>query len=73
MGKYKVLSGGFCLRDSEAEQRALPFLHIYYSNVTKINCNSIINIKLTVESHLQGHLNVIFVRLNNVKTSCEPN
>ena len=27
-GKYKVLSGGFCLRDSEDEQRALQFLHI---------------------------------------------
>ena len=32
-GKSKVLSLGFCLRDSEAEQRALRFLHIYCSNV----------------------------------------
>ena len=32
MGKFKILSGGFCLRDSEAaEQRALQFLFIYYS------------------------------------------
>ena len=30
--KSKVLSRGFCLRDSEAEQRALKFLHIYCSN-----------------------------------------
>ena len=27
-GKSKVLSGRFCLRDSEAEQRALQLLHI---------------------------------------------
>ena len=32
-GKSEVLSGGFCLRDSEAEQRALRFLHIYCSDV----------------------------------------
>ena len=32
-GKSKVLSHGFCLRDSEAEQRASNFLHIYCSNV----------------------------------------
>ena len=32
-GKSKVLSGGFCLRDSEAERRELQFLHIYCSNV----------------------------------------
>ena len=32
-GKSKVLSCGFCLRDSEAEQRTLQFLHIYCSNV----------------------------------------
>ena len=32
-GKYKVLSGGFCLHDSEAEQRALEFFHIYCSNL----------------------------------------
>ena len=32
-GKFKVLSGGFCLRYLEAEQRALEFLHICYSNV----------------------------------------
>ena len=32
-GKSKVLSRGFCLHDSEAEQRALRFLHIYCSNV----------------------------------------
>ena len=31
--KSKVLSGGFCLRDSEAEQRALQLLHIYCLNV----------------------------------------
>ena len=32
-GKSKVLSGGFCLRDSEAKQKALQLLHIYCSNV----------------------------------------
>ena len=32
-GKSKVLSGEFCLRDSEAEQRSLQFLHIYCSNL----------------------------------------
>ena len=32
-GKSKVLCRGFCLRDSEAEQKALQFLHIYCSNV----------------------------------------
>ena len=32
-GKSKVLSGGFCLRDSEAEQKALQFLHIQRSKV----------------------------------------
>ena len=32
-GKSKVLCSGFCLRESEAEQRALQFLHIYCSNV----------------------------------------
>ena len=32
-GKSKVLCGRFCLRDSEAEQRALQFLHIDCSNV----------------------------------------
>ena len=32
-GKSKVLSRGFCLHDSEAEQRALQFLHIYCLNV----------------------------------------
>ena len=32
-GKSKVLSGGFCLRDLGAEQKALQFLYIYCSNV----------------------------------------
>ena len=32
-GKFKVLSRQFHLRDSEAEQRALQFLHIHCSNV----------------------------------------
>ena len=32
-GKSKVLSGGFCLRDSKVEQRSLQFLHIHRSNV----------------------------------------
>ena len=32
-GKSKVLSRGFCLFDSETEQRALQFLHIYCSDV----------------------------------------
>ena len=32
-GKSKVLSGGFCLCYSEAEQMALQFLHIHCSNV----------------------------------------
>ena len=36
-GKSEVLSRGFCLRDSEAEQRPLQFLHIYCSIV---NCYS---------------------------------
>ena len=31
--KSKVLSSGFCLFDSETEQRALQFLHIYCSDV----------------------------------------
>ena len=31
--KSEVLSRGFCLRDSEAEQRALQFFHIFCSNV----------------------------------------
>ena len=31
-GKSKVLSGGFCLRHSKEEHRALQFLHIYCSN-----------------------------------------
>ena len=31
-GKSKVLSRGFCLFDSETEQRALQFLHIYCSD-----------------------------------------
>ena len=33
-GKSKVLYGGFRLLDSEAEQRALQFLHIYCLNVS---------------------------------------
>ena len=34
MGKSKVLSRGFCLFDSETEQkRGLEFLHIYCSDV----------------------------------------
>ena len=33
MGKSKVLSRGFCLFDSETEQRALQFWHIYCSDV----------------------------------------
>ena len=32
-GESRVLWGGFCLRDSEAEQKALQFLHIHCSNV----------------------------------------
>ena len=32
-GKSKVLSRGFCLFDSETEQRALQFLHIYCSDL----------------------------------------
>ena len=32
-GKSKVLSRGFCLRDSEAKQRPLQFLDIYCSVV----------------------------------------
>ena len=32
-GKSKVMSGGFGLRDSETEQRALQLQHIYCSNV----------------------------------------
>ena len=37
-GRSKVLSGRFCFSDSEAEQRALQFLHIWYSNVN--SCSS---------------------------------
>ena len=33
MGKSKALSRGVCLFDSETEQRALQFLHIYCSDV----------------------------------------
>ena len=33
MGKPKVLSRGFCLLDSETEQRALQFLHIHCLDV----------------------------------------
>ena len=33
MGKSLVLSRGFCLFDSETEQRALQFLHIHSSDV----------------------------------------
>ena len=33
-GKSKVLSGRFCFLDSEAEQRALPFLYINCSNLS---------------------------------------
>ena len=33
MGKSKVLSRGFCLFDSETEQKALQFWHIYCSDV----------------------------------------
>ena len=33
MGKSKGLSRGFCLFDSETEQRALQFVHIYCSDV----------------------------------------
>ena len=33
MGKSKVLSREFCLSDSETEQRALQFMHIYCSDV----------------------------------------
>ena len=33
--KSKVLSGGFCLRDSEAEQKAFQFLHIYCRHINK--------------------------------------
>ena len=33
MGKSKVLSRGFCLFDSETEQRALNFWHYHYSDV----------------------------------------
>ena len=32
-GKSKILSHVFCLFDSETEQRALQFLHIYCSDV----------------------------------------
>ena len=32
-GKSKVLSRGFCLFDSETEQRALQFWHIYCSDI----------------------------------------
>ena len=32
-GTSKVLSRGFCLFDSETEQRALRFLHIYCLDV----------------------------------------
>ena len=34
-GKSKVLSSAFHLRDSEAEQMALQFLHIYYSKANR--------------------------------------
>ena len=37
-GKSKNLSHGFCLRDSEAKQRALQSLHIYSSDVK--SCSS---------------------------------
>ena len=33
VGKSDVLLGGFCLHDSEAEQRALQLLYIYCSNL----------------------------------------
>ena len=38
--KSKVLSGRFRLRDSEAEQRALQFLHIYCSNLNSYSSAS---------------------------------
>ena len=36
-GKSAVLSRGFCLRDSEAEQRTLQLLHIHCSNVNSFS------------------------------------
>ena len=30
-GKSKVIFGGFCVRDSDAEQKELQLQHIYYS------------------------------------------
>ena len=32
-GKSKVFSGGFCVRDSEGEQRAFQLLHLFSSIV----------------------------------------
>ena len=39
-GKSKVLSGKFYIRDLEAEQRALPFSHVYCSNVNSYSSPS---------------------------------
>ena len=38
--KSKVLSDGFCLRDSEAEQRELKFLHTYCSKCKRLLLSS---------------------------------
>ena len=42
-GKSKVLSGGFCIRDSEADQRVLQLLHIYCSVANRLRTLQLLN------------------------------
>ena len=68
-GKSKVLSRGFCLFDSEAEQRALQFLHIYCSNVNSY-CSAPESNKQNLPDRTKDL--PVFFRYRQLKTSLCP-
>ena len=71
-GKSKVLSYGFCLRDSEAEQGALQLLHTYCANVDSYSSASESNKQNPPDRTLNLPFFFRYKHITFLKTSLRP-
>ena len=71
-GKSKVLFDGFRLRDSEAEQRALQFLHIHFSNVNSYSSAPESNKQNPPKRTIDLPFFFRYKRITSLKTSLRP-
>ena len=71
-GKSKVLRGGFCLRDSEAEQRVLHFLNVYCSNINSYSSAPESNKQNAPDRTLGIHFFFCFKHITSLKNLPSP-